>query len=91
MTREEIKEKIKRQILMDTDFANPDEVEVEYCSSTLYSIKYYGVQLDIIAIYLDEEMSECNKSYEIIFSFEEIERIGQMAMLLDEARNKWGL
>lgn len=91
MTREEIKGKIKRQILMDTDFANPDEVKVECCSSTLYSIQYYGVQLDIIAIYLDEEMSERNKSYEIIFSFEEIERIGQMAMLLDEARNKWGL
>lgn len=87
----EITEKIRKQILAHIDFANPDEVEVEYCSHTLYSIKYYGVQLDLIAIYRDEETVECDELYEIVFSYDEVERIGQMAMLLDEARDKWGI
>lgn len=87
----EITGKIKSQILAHIDFTNPDEVEVEYRTPTLYSIQYYGVQLDIIAIYIDEETIECDELYEIVFSYDEIERIGQMAMLLDEARDKWGI
>ena len=88
----EITEQIRDQILAHIDFANPDEVEVECCTPTrytTYAIRYYGVQLDLITIYQDEEISECNRSHEIIFSREEVERIGQMAMLLDEARVKW--
>lgn len=91
MIERQITEKIRNQILAHIDFTSPLDVEVECCSPTLYSIKYYEIQLDIIAIYVDEETVECDELYEIVFSYDEIERIGQMAILLDEARDRWGV
>jgi len=87
----EIKEKIRKQMLAHIDFANPDEVTVDCRTLSLYSIQYYGIHLDMIAVCWNEEMSEYNRPYEILLSYEGIKRVRQMAMLLDEARNKWGI